>query len=291
MRYRLLLVLAAVIWGFAFTAQRSAMAGIGPFTFTGVRFLLGAGVLAGVYWSELRTWQRGDFSRVAILGGLLFSAVVLQQIGTVYTTASNAGFITGLNIVFVPLVLRLIWRTPLPVPALLGVLLAATGLYFLSVGPAWAVNPGDLFVLGAALFFALHIIAAERLLAGRRPVILALGQFTVCGLLASGVALFAEAPTAAGLIGVWPQILYGGILSVGVGYTLQLVGQQHVPAVPASLIMTLECIFGAVGGALFLGEVLTPRQLGGCAVLLAGVVVAQLPGLSPGGAPVLRSRR
>ncbi|MFH1277985.1 MAG: DMT family transporter [Candidatus Eisenbacteria bacterium] len=271
-----LLLLASAIWGFAFVAQRAGMAHVGPFTFNGVRFALGALVL-------LPFWKRSGPVRARPIlisgiaaGTVLFLGASLQQIGIVTTTAGKAGFITGLYVVIVPLLGYLSGMRP-GAAVWSGAILALTGLYLLSVTGPIRLAPGDGWVLGSAFFFALHVLLIGRLSGGARlPAIpLAAVQFATVSLLSVGAAIVTETPEAAGIRAAAIPILYGGLLSVGVAYTLQVAGQRHAAPGPAAIILSLEAVFAVLGGRLLLGETISGRGLAGCALMLAGIVCAE----------------
>jgi drug/metabolite transporter (DMT)-like permease len=278
----LLLLLAAVIWGFAFVAQRVGMRYVGPLTFNGLRFALGAAALA-----PLLMWRRktgpttsddGDRSLVlkggVVAGLVLFMGATLQQYGVVYTTAGKAGFITGLYVVFVPLLGLLVGqKTGRYVWA--GALTAAGGLYLLSAKGMVGIDPGDGLVLLSALFWAAHVLVIGRLSRRVAPVRLAVTQFTVVSILSLiGAVLFETIDPAAVRAAAVP-ILYAGLLSVAVAYTLQVVAQRRAQPAHAAIILSFESVFAALGGWLVLSEGLSTRGLIGCALMLAGILLAQ----------------
>ena len=276
-----MLLLAAAIWGFAFVAQRVGMRHLGPLSFNGIRFALGALVLlplvvagrrrgAGASGPQPVHWRVG-----LVAGFLIFGGSTLQQWGLVWTTASKAGFITGLYVVFVPL-LGLLWGQKTGRGPWFGVVLAAAGLYLLSARGLTSIDPGDGLVLLSALFWAAHVQWVGRWAGEVRPLELAVLQFTVCSLLSLvGAALFETVAWAAIRSAAVP-ILYAGALSVGAAYTLQVVAQRHARPSPAAIILSLESVFAAVGGGVLLGETLPLKGWVGCALMLGGVLVAQL---------------
>lgn len=283
LRAELLLLIAAIIWGSAFVAQRMGMAHVGPFTYNGVRFLLGAlSLLPLLLLSRKRSVTSNLTNHRAIVGGsllaglLLFVGASLQQVGIVYTTAGKAGFITGLYVVIVPL-LGLLWGQHTPRNTWIGAGLAMIGLYFLTVTEAFTLAQGDGLVLIGALFWAGHVLVIGWL-SGRyiEPVLLACLQFIVCGVLSLAVALLLEPMSWAGLMDTaWP-ILYGGLLSVGVAYTLQVVAQRDAPPAHAAIILSLETVFAVLAGWLVLQESLSGRALLGCGLMFAGMLLSQL---------------
>ncbi len=266
-----LLLLTAAIWGFGFVAQRYAMAHVGPFTFNAARFGLGAAML----W----LWQRGRPPTAArraglALGLLLFVAASLQQAGLVFTTAGKAGFITGLYVVLVPLLAHLRGQRQGPT-VWLGAGLAVAGLYLLSEPRGWRLNPGDGLVLLSAFFWALHVLAIDHWSPRHDGLSLAMYQFALVALLSGLVGGLGESPRAGQLIAAGPAILYGGLVSVGLGYTLQVLAQRHAAAGPAAIILSLEAPFALLGGVLLLGERLTSRGLAGAFLMLLGMILAQ----------------
>ena len=288
LRANLLLLLTAVIWGFAFVAQRSGMEFIGPFAFNAIRFLIGGLVLLPLMITldgrRVATSQtiiplrsRALLAGGALAGLFMFAAATLQQMGVVHTTAGKAGFITSLYVVLVPLLgLALGHRSSAAV--WFGAILAAVGLYFLTIQGGFSMAWGDLLVLISAFLWAGHMLLLGRLSPGTDTVKLAFLQFMVCAALSVAVALLIETTSAADLrAALWP-ILFTGIMSVGVGYTLQTVAQAHARPADTAIILSLEAVFAVIGGWLLLGEVLSARALFGCALMLTGILVSQLVG-------------
>jgi drug/metabolite transporter (DMT)-like permease len=280
----LLLLLTAIIWGFAFVAQRLGMTHMGPFTFNAIRFSLGALSLLPIL-----IWQRKDrqnppeffpkrnFLPIIITGIALFGGASLQQIGLVGTSAGKAGFITGLYVILVPLI-ALLWGQRTHLAHWIGALLAVVGLYLLSVTGAFTISPYDLIVLAGAFVWAVHVHLIARFSGKIGPIRLAMFQFAICGLLSAIAAILFESISPAGIMdGLWP-ILYGAFLSVGVAYTLQVVAQRTANPSHAVIIMSLEGVFAALGGWLILGELLTPRAMLGGGLMLMGMLVSQIFG-------------
>lgn len=283
LKAEVLLLLAAIIWGFAFVAQRVGMDHVGPFTYNGVRFVLGALSLLPLLWLGRRSaLPIGPGGWRPILGGgllaglILFAGASLQQVGIVYTTAGKAGFITGLYVVIVPL-LGLLWGHRTPWSTWIGAALAVAGLYLLTLTDDLTLAEGDGLVLIGAFFWAGHVLVIGWL-SGRHiePVLLAGLQFIVCAVLSLAVAVATEPITLAGLWGGAMPILYGGLLSVGVAYTLQVVAQRDAPPAHAAIILSLETVFAALGGWLLLDEILSGRGLLGCMFMFAGMLLSQL---------------
>lgn len=284
----LYLLLTALIWGSAFVAQRVAALSMGAYLFNGLRFLVGALVLLPLVWRKPRRdgWlNRRDGLGIAIAGLLLFIGISFQQVGLRYTTASNAGFITGLYVVFIPLIIAIGWtgrrlgKTRLPRPSVwLASFLAAAGLFLLSTQGHLQLAPGDKLVLVCAVLFAFHVIWIGQLVQHLDVLHVAIGQSLVCGLLSLAVAFFAEGGAFPQGFTAWWAIAYTGILSAGVGYTLQAVGQRVAPAADAAIILSMEAVFAALSGWLVLGERLSALQLLGCGLMLAAMILAQTGG-------------
>lgn len=272
------LLIIAVIWGAAFVAQRTAMQHLGPFAFNAVRFLLGAAVIwiLAAASGRLRVVRKSDFGLGVILGVVLFLGASLQQVGVVTTTAGKAGFITGLYIVLIPLFLRIVWKEPTTLIVWCGIVAAAVGLFLLSVAETFMLQAGDFWVILCAVCFAWHMILVGRLVQSRDPWVLAATQFSVVSLCSFVVAFVVERFTAHDIAASWLEILYGGLLSVGVGYTGQAFAQKYTSSVIAGIILSLESVFAVLAGWLLLHEILTPVQILGCACMLAGTVLAQL---------------
>ena len=290
-----LLLLTAIIWGFAFVAQRSGMAVIGPFAYNAARSALGVLVLIPLLlFSKRRSARKGPEPGAlsprrkvlwAVLAGLvLFIAANLQQIGLVSTTAGNAGFITGLYVILVPVVGIFLGRAS-GSRVWAGAGLAVAGLYILSVGAGFTMAPGDILELIGAFFWAGHILLINRLVSRMEALEIAVGQFTTLAILSFIAALIFEPARFSGLIPAAIPILYGGPLSIAVGYTLQVVAQKSVPPARASIILSMEALFAGVGGVLLLKEPLTLRLMAGGVLMLAGMILSQLePKAKPGAA-------
>jgi len=269
-RSDIILLTASIIWGFAFAFQKKGMDFIGPFLFTGLRFILGSLVVLPFLF---RKGEQGGFKESIILGFLLFAGVSLQQVGIVYTTAGKAGFITGLYVVFVPVVgylmgirtRRLTW---------IGAGLAIVGLYLLSIRGRFYPEKGDLLVLLGAVFWTFHVIYISKFTKGKDPLKLAFGQFLVCGILGMGVAFVLEDISMSGVFDAGIPLLYAGVLSSGIAYTLQVVGQKRAHPSHAAVILSLESLFAAIGGFLLLHEVMNPKEILGAALMLTGMMIS-----------------
>jgi drug/metabolite transporter (DMT)-like permease len=284
MRSNMMLLMAAAIWGLGFVAQRLGMDHMGPYTFNGLRFLLGALSLLPLLWwlkSRQPIQQSGeDNPRLLLIGGslagvVLFCAASLQQVGLLYTTAAKAGFITGLYIILVP-VIGLLLHHKTGANTWVGALIAMVGLYVLSVTEDFTIGYGDLLQVIGALFWAIHLLVLDHYSNRVAPIRLAGVQFVVCGLLSLGTAFAIETPTLDGAIAGWQALLYAGLVSVGVGYTLQVVGQRGAHPAHAAIILSLETVFAAIGGVLLLGEILDERAVIGCVLMLTGMLLSQV---------------
>ena len=289
LRSDLLFLLSATIWGFAFVAQRMGMDHVGPFTFNGIRFLLGAMVLVPfICRNRSRDALPADHPNTLSAGRLLgyggvaglaiFSGASLQQVGLVYTTAGKAGFITGLYVVIVP-IMGLVWGQRTNPGTWSGALLAAVGMYLLSVNEDFSIAFGDLLELAGALCWAGHIHLIGWLSPKTDALKLAFVQFMVCALASLLTAFAVESATLADIAAAALPIIYGGALSVGVAYTLQVVAQRHAHPAHAAILLSLEAVFAAVGGWWLLDEVMSGRAMLGCGLMFSGMLVSQLYGL------------
>jgi drug/metabolite transporter (DMT)-like permease len=277
----LLLLLVAFIWGFGFVAQRAGMDHLGPYTFNGIRFLLGGICLLPLALrrapAPLLDGGRGIGAiRAGLLAGVvLFIAATLQQVGLQYTTAGKAGFITGLYVIFVPM-LGLLFRQGSTTGTWIGAALAAFGLYLLSITGDMQMEPGDLLETIGAVFWAVHVLLLAYLSPRTAPVRLAMAQFFVCGILSLATGILLETITVQGIVDAAVPIFYGGVCSVGAGYTLQVVVQRKAHPAHAAIILSLESPFAALGGWLLLDEYLSSRGMAGCGLMLLGMLLSQL---------------
>jgi len=275
----LLLCAVAAIWGFAFVAQSAGMEHLGPYSFNAARLLLGALSLLPVWLLMQR--GRAPQGRALWLGGslagaLMFGGITCQQVGLLGTTAGNAGLITGMYIVLVPMVGVLLGhRTRVQTWA--GVVLALAGLYRLSVGPDFHINRGDLQVLIGALFWTAHVLVIGWLSRQVDAISLAVWQFVVASVLGVALALGLETPQPADFEAAWVPLLYAGVASSGIAFTLQIIAQRRVDPGTAALIMSMEAVFAVVGGWLLLGESLGAKEQLGCALMVAGMLISQWP--------------
>ena len=279
----ILLLTATVIWGSAFIAQSVGNV-IGPFTFQAIRCFLAVAFLVPVTFvldraagkSFVTEWMNKSLWKVGLLCGLaLFAAASLQQVGLVYTDAGKAGFITAMYIVLVPLC-GLFFKQKPPVSALAAIAVAVAGLYLLSCVGVSAINKGDLMVMGCALAFAVQITLVDRFAADLDGVRLNCIQAFICGAI-SLPFMVSEAPVMGEILTHWGSLAFAGILSMGVAYTLQIISQKHLEPTPASLIMSLESVFAAIGAWLILNERMTPAELTGSLLVFSAVIISQIP--------------
>jgi len=284
LRANALLLLAALLWGFAFVAQRAGMKHVEPFIFNGVRFGLGSASLVPlILINQKRQRVYGPTSKnrkILPLGGFLaglalFIGVSLQQIGIVYTTAGKAGFITGLYVIIVPIFGLLAGHKP-DIGTWIGAILAAVGLYLLSVTGKFSMSRGDLLVLVSAFFWAIHVHIIGWFSTRTDTIMLAFLQFVTCSILSLTIAVFTEVIAIQGLSKAAIPILYGGFVSVGIAYTLQVVAQRYTYPSHAAIVLSLETVFAALGGWIILGEVLALRGLIGCVLIFVGIILSQL---------------
>lgn len=286
----LLLMLTALIWGCAFVAQSVSMDYIGPFTFQSVRSLLGAAVLVPVFLildavkKKAGTYQAptGEEKKTLLIAGIVCGCIMtvaanLQQIGIQYTSAGKAGFITAMYILIVP-VLGLFLKKKVPGRIWLCILIAVVGLYLLSVTEGFSsISKGDVYVLLCALAFSFHIMAVDHYAPLVDGVRLSSIQFLICGVL-SGILMFLfEEPNLENILNAAVPILYAGIMSCGVAYTLQIIGQKYTRPTIASLIMSLESVFAVLAGIVVLREIPTARETMGCVLMFLAIIIAQLP--------------
>ncbi len=287
----LILLLTAAIWGFAFVAQRVGMQHVGAFTFNGVRFALGSlSLLPVIYFfgrkakaentgiQEVINYEKTDLkttiSSGILAGSVLFIAASLQQVGLIYTTAGKAGFITSLYIVLVP-ILGIFLKQKTHFTTWIGALTSVVGLYLLSINESLSIEFGDLLEIIGAFFWAVHIQLIDRFVKNVDAIKLSCVQFATCSVLSLIVALIFEDVSIVGLSDALIPILYGGIMSAGVAYTLQAIGQKYAKPSHAAIALSMESVFAAIGGALLLDERLPVKGYAGCGLMLLGMLVAQ----------------
>ena len=286
LRGTLALLCGTSIWGLAFIAQSVGMDLIGPFTFQAIRcglavvflflltllFDLKIGIRQSLAkWKSKRLWIAG-----AVCGCALFVAASLQQVGLIYTDPGKAGFLTAMYIVLVPMLGIFVHRKP-GINAVFSVALALVGLYLLSFMGVGTINVGDLLLIGCALAFAVQILLIDKFAGDVDGLRLNCVQALVVALLSLPWMLMTEQLDFENILACWLPLGFAGILSMGVAYSLQIVGQRNLEPTTASLIMSLESVFAALGGWLILHNTMTPRELLGCGMVFAGVILSQLP--------------
>lgn len=290
-RNSILLFIAAFIWGSAFVAQSVGMEYIGPYTFSATRSFLGSGFLflflilrkflfPSASHKILENASKNNHDLIIsgiVCGCILFVSMNLQQVGILYTSVGKSGFLTALYIVLVPLFGIFLGKTP-GKKLILAVIFAVTGLYLLCMNTnqmqfAW----GDVLLLLCAVSFSFHILAVDHFCNRVDGVKLSCLQFLVCGSLSAILMLIFEQPSLTAVLDAGLSVFYAGILSSGIAYTLQIVGQKGQNPTVASLIMSLESVISAISGWIVLGQVLSRRELTGCVVMFAAIILAQLP--------------
>ncbi len=277
----LLLLLVAAIWGLGFVAQKAGMDYVGPFTYNGVRFILANLTLLPLLFifrgngPPLLKSLQNTLGAGLIAGTVLFIATSFQQVGLVTTTAGKAAFITGLYLVLVP-VLGMFLRHRVPLATWLGCLLAISGLYFLCIKESMSIQYGDFLELVSAFFWAVHILLIAHFSRLVNVVQLSWLQIFVCALLSLLVAVFTETIEISSLLAGTIPIVYGGVFSVGIAYTLQILGQKKAPPAHAAIILSMETVFAAVGGFLLIQERMGGQEILGCALMLSGMLLSQI---------------
>lgn len=284
-RANALLLLTAALWGFAFAAQRVGAGLMGPFTFTAIRFALGVLVLLPIIWvvSARRrvSWERRrGYWKAALLPGVVTGTVLtvamnLQQTALIWVPAGTAAFITGLYMVFVPVIAAFRGHRS-ALSTVVGVVSSVIGLYLISGTNGFGLGLGEIMLVASAVIWAVHILLVESFSAKLSTLRFAAVQFITCSVFSAVIALFAEPTPFTGIAEAWWPLVYGGVFSVGVAFTLQVVAQRDALAAHAALILAMESVFGALGGAIFLSESMTLRGYLGAALMVIGMVVAQL---------------
>lgn len=277
-----LLFLTAIIWGFAFVAQRVGADYVGTFTFNGIRFLLGSFSLIPV----ILIFEREEYNKKKMLktlavslvaGTILFIAASLQQYGVVLTgSAGKAGFLTGLYTVLVP-VIRFLLGKKTDILTFVGAFFAVGGLFLLCMtGDKLTFGKGDIVLIIGAVFWALHILIIDKFVNEISPLKFSMLQFFVCGLISMVIAVFTENIEITAVKSALVPILYGGLMSVGVAYTCQILGQKDADPTFASIVFSTESVFSAIGGAIILHEIMSGRGYLGCVLIFIGIVLSQL---------------
>lgn len=282
-----ILLLTAAIWGFAFVAQRVGMDHIGAFTYNGIRFALGSiSLLPVIYFFGRKSGDSGDDEEKVdadlkttlkagiIAGSILFVAASFQQVGLIYTTAAKAGFITSLYIVLVP-ILGIFLKQKTHYTTWIGAVTAVVGLYLLSINDNFTIEIGDFLMIVGAFFWAGHIQVIGKFVSKVDAIKLSSAQFATCSVFSLITAFIFEDIYLSGIIAATVPILFGGIMSAGVAYTLQAVGQKHAKPSHAAIALSMEAVFAAIGGILLLNETMPLRGYLGCALMLAGMLITQ----------------
>lgn len=291
LRSSAMLALTALIWGVAFVAQSEGMNYVGGFTFNCCRFLVGGFVLIpcifflrkvnGTQQEELSVADRRSRRRVGLTGGIccgIFICIAssLQQFGIAYTTVGKAGFITALYIVIVPL-FGLFLKKKAGMNIWVSVVIAAVGMYLLCITEGFSIGRGDFLVFLCAIGFSLHILVIDYFSPKADGVVISCVQFFTAGIISCVLMMVFEKPSWSAVFSAWAPVLYAGVMSCGVGYTLQVVAQKHVEPTVASLIMSLESVFSVLAGWVLLGQSLSARELLGCVFVFGAIILAQIP--------------
>jgi len=284
----LMLTATAIIWGFAFIAQQVGMDHVGPYTFIAVRFLIGSlSMIPVILWlgrGKVNKVDNSAYTKFGIplwvwgstlVGVLLFIGSALQQVGLLYTTVGNAAFITGLYVLFVPII-GVVLRHAIGAPVWFGCVFAVCGLALLTLDESLQINKGDMLNLIGAVVWACHVLFIDWLVDRVNAVKLATTQFAVCTLLGFIAAFSLETPELSGIMDAMIPLLYVGILSTGVAFTLQVVAQQHAPPAIIAILLSMEAVFAVIGGWWLLDETLNTQQLVGCTLMLAGILIPQI---------------
>ena len=284
-RGSLLLLLAAIIWGSAFVAQSVGMDYVGPFTFNSIRSLIGGFVLVPCIAFLNRGKQKKKMNSTdkkrLLLGGIccgiaLTLGSTLQQIGIMYTSVGKAGFITAFYIIIVP-ILGLFLGKKCGLSVWISVLIALVGLYFLCITESFSIGKGDIYVFIGAIAFSIHILVIDHFTQFNDGVKMSCIQFFVCGIICFVPMILFEHPQVSTILQAWQPILYAGVLSCGVAYTLQIVGQKGMNPTIASLILSLESVTSVIAGFIILHQNLSQREMIGCVLMFIAIVLAQLP--------------
>ena len=286
-RNSFLLLLTAVIWGNAFVAQSVGMNYVGPFTFNSIRCFIGGLVLIpciGFLEKQERDTagiSKPENRKMLILGGVscgiaLAAGSSFQQFGILHTTVGKAGFITAFYIIIVP-ILGLFLKKKCGPFVWLGVVIALAGLYFLCITESFSIGQGDIYVFICAIMFSLHILVIDYFIQFVDGVKMSCIQFIVCGIVCAVPMMIFEHPSIGALVAAWKPLLYAGVLSCGVGYTLQIVGQKGMNPMVASLILSLESVTSVIAGFLILHQKLSGREMFGCLLMFVAIILAQIP--------------
>ncbi len=286
-----LLLSAAIIWGTTFVVQQVGTGGLEAITFTGTRMLVGACFIMPLALRQYRTvharshlFTRSDWFGIALTGVVLFTAAALQQYGIFHTTVTNAGFLTALYVPLVPIIAFLLFRRRAHWSVWPASICCVAGTYIMTGAEKIELQAGDIWVISSSLFWALHVILVGRMASRTKaPLVVACGQFFVCGVSGMVIGGLVEQPVLADFSGALFGILYAGLLSTGVGFTLQVVAQRFTHEADAAIILSSETVFAACAGFIFLGERLSLFQISGAVLIFAGIIAVQL-------LPMLRRR-
>ncbi len=290
-RYSAMLLLAALVWGVAFVAQSEGLNYVGTFTFNTCRFLLGGAVLIPcIYflhgrkdsvWQTLSETEKKEQTRMGIIGGICCGCILclascLQQFGIGQTTVGKAGFITTLYIIIVPF-MGLFLKRKIGMNIWISAVIAAVGMYFLCITESFSIGAGDRLVLMCSVVFSVHILVIDHFSPKADGVVISCVQFFTAGVIAGVLMLLFDHPSISAILAAAVPILYAGVMSCGVGYTLQVVAQNGVDPTVASLLLSLESVFSVLAGWIILGQKLSGRELFGCALVFAAVILVQIP--------------
>lgn len=283
----LYLLITAVIWGCAFVAQSAGMEFVGPFTYQASRIFLGAlALFITIKISDAKKKKNNTYKKMTtselkmliksgvICGIALFTASSLQQCGIIYTTVGKAGFITALYILFVPII-GIFLKKRMSFKKWICVAVAVVGLFFLCMTDSFSLSKGDTLVLFCSLAYAAHILLVDKFAPHVDGIKLSFVQFLTAGIISFIFMLILETPKLSDISSAWLSIAYSGILSCGVAYTLQIIGQKHTPPAIASLLMSLESVFAVIAGIILLSQIPTPREILGCALMFSAIIAAQ----------------
>ncbi len=280
-----LLLIVSAAWGSGFIAQRIAAGRMGNFSFNGTRFLLTTLLLLVLIRFKIKI-SRADLGWTILAGSILFAAGTFQQVGMRTTTAGNAGFITGLYVVIIPILLAIFGRQRMRTVVWAAALLAAAGTMLLSTAGRIKPVSGDWIELAGAFLWAVHVIIVGKMARRMDSLQFTIGQFAVCGLLNAFFGLLLEFPPLPNDAVEWLAVLYSALVPIGLGFTLQVVAQRHAPPADAAIILSMEAVFAALFGYWLLAESLLPLQILGCTVIILAILIAQLRAVKPAAAPV-----
>ncbi len=277
----LLLLFAAIIWGFAFVAQKAGMEDIGPLAFNGIRFIIGSIALLPVLLffpvkKQSAAIKKQNLLKAGLISGIvLFLASSIQQFGIVTTTAGNAGFITSIYVIIVP-VIGLFFNHRINKQTWIGAIITVVGLYFLSVKDGFKISPGDLLVLFSAFIWAIQVLLAGYYSVRVNIIKLATIQFSITGILSLILSFFIESYSLVNIYAALIPIIYGGLMSVALAFTLQLIAQKNANPAHAAIILSTESVFAALGGWIILNEKLSTIETIGASLMFCGVILSQI---------------